>query len=71
MMYCVINKIDTYSVWQNNKVVKLQCCGAVYSLLEGVSDILALNFYSISTLYHKSGIFGVCFGLSLPGYRKI
>lgn len=52
MMYCVINNTDMYFVWQNNKVVKLQCCGAVYSLLESVSDMLALYFCSITRLYH-------------------
>lgn len=51
MTYYIIKKIDMYIVWQNNKAVKLQHCGAVYSLLENISDMLALNFYSTGILH--------------------
>lgn len=52
-MMCVnFSNYAIHFVWQNNKAVKLQCCGAVYSLLENVSDVLTLSFYSTSILHH-------------------
>lgn len=70
MTYCIINKIDMYIVWQNNKAVKLQHCGAAYSLLENISDMLhstsILLAYSIVSL----ALMGPFVELSILSYMK-